>query len=80
MRRKPLLIGAGVVVVAGVIGVVALRGGRTLDGLLPAGGRTFRASDSQGAGQLLAEMLSPLMELPADEWSFDQVVYEVLAR
>ena len=60
--------------------VVALRGGRTLDGLLPAGGRIFRASDSQGAGQLLAEMLSPLMELPADEWSFDQVVYEVLAR
>ena len=60
--------------------VVALRGGRTLDGLLPVGGRTFRAADSQGAGQLLAEMLSPLMELPADEWSFDQVVYEVLAR
>jgi len=60
--------------------VVALREGRTLDGLVPARGQAFRASDSQGAGQLLAELLSPLLELPADEWSFDQVVYEVFAR
>lgn len=60
--------------------VVALRGDRSLDGLLPLGGQVFRAADSDDAGQLLADLLSPLMELRADEWSFDQVVYEVLKR
>ena len=58
--------------------VVALRGDRTLDGLLPLSGQAFRESDAQGAGQLLASLLQPLADLPADSWAFDQVVYEVL--
>jgi hypothetical protein len=60
--------------------VVALRGDRSLDGLIPASGKVFRDSDAQGAGRLLAELLAPLAELPSDAWAFDQVVYEVLAR
>lgn len=60
--------------------VVALRGDRALDGLVPAKGSTFRAVESSGAGQLLADLLGPLLELPADAWTFDQAVYEILAR
>jgi len=60
--------------------VVALRGDRTLEGLAPRSGRTFRDSDSQGAGGLLAELLMPLSELPPESWAFDQIVYEVYAR
>ncbi len=60
--------------------VVALRGERTLDGLIPASGKVFRDSDADGAGGLLAELLTPLSELPSDAWAFEQVVYEVLAR
>jgi len=60
--------------------VVALRGERALDRLVPASGSTFRAVDSRGASQLLAELLQPLLELPADAWTFDQSVYEILAR
>lgn len=60
--------------------VVALRGDRSLDGLIPTSGKVFRESDAQGAGGLLAELLAPLSELPSDAWAFDQVVYEVLAR
>ena len=59
---------------------VALRGGHTLENLLPARGDAFRASDASGAGQLLADLLTPLSELPPDSWAFDQVVYEVYAR
>jgi hypothetical protein len=60
--------------------VVALRGDRTLEGLLPLSGQSFRASDAQGAGGLLADLLTPLSELPPDSWAFDQLVYEVYAR
>jgi hypothetical protein len=60
--------------------LVALRGERALDGLVPAKGSTFRAVESSGAGQLLADLLGPLLELPADAWTFDQAVYEILAR
>ena len=60
--------------------VVALRGDRTLAGLMPATGKIFRDTDAQGAGGLLADMLLPLSELPPDSWAFDQLVYEVYAR
>lgn len=60
--------------------VVALRGDRALDGLVPAKGSTFRAVEASGAGQLLADLLGPLLELPADAWTFDQAIYEILAR
>ena len=29
---------------------------------------------------LLAELLTPLSNLPPDSWAFDQVVYEVYSR
>jgi hypothetical protein len=60
--------------------VVALRGDRTLEGLMPLSGQSFRESDAQGAGGLLADLLTPLSELPPDSWAFDQIVYEVFAR
>ncbi len=60
--------------------VVALRGNRTLDGVMPRGEKAFLDADAQGAGHLLADLLTPLSELPADSWAFDQVVYEVYAR
>ncbi len=59
---------------------VALRGGHTLESLMPVGGDAFRQSDAQGAGGLLADLLTPLSELPPDSWAFDQVVYEVYSR
>jgi hypothetical protein len=60
--------------------VVALRGDRTLGGLVPASGSAFRTAQGDAAGQLLADVLGPLLELPADAWSFDQTVYQVLRR
>ena len=60
--------------------VVALRGDRTLGELVPASGSAFRTAQADAAGQLLADVLGPLLELPADAWSFDQTVYEVLSR
>ncbi len=60
--------------------VVALRGDRSLAGLLPQGGQAFRESDASGAGHLLADLLTPLSELPPESWAFDQIVYEVLER
>jgi hypothetical protein len=59
---------------------VALRGGHSLEGLMPTSGDAFRASDAQGAARLLADLPGPLAELPPDSWAFDQVVYEVYAR
>jgi hypothetical protein len=60
--------------------VVAVRGDRELGGLSPASGEAFRATEANGAGVLLADLLSPLFDLPADAWTFDQASYEVLAR
>ena len=60
--------------------VLAVRGDERLEGLVPVGGETFRAAEARQAGELLVEFLSPLLELPADAWTFDQVVYEVVAR
>ena len=60
--------------------VVALRGDRRLDALVPASGDTFRAVEARGVGQLLSDLLAPLADLPPDEWTFDQVVYEVVDR
>lgn len=60
--------------------VVALRGSRTLDGVMPRGEKAFLDADAQGAGHLLADLLTPLSELPPDSWAFDQVVYEVYSR
>lgn len=60
--------------------VVALRGDHRIDDLMPAAGKSFRDADAQGAGGLLAELLTPLSNLPPDSWAFDQVVYEVYSR
>ncbi|HEY5656271.1 MAG TPA: hypothetical protein VIY27_00635 [Myxococcota bacterium] len=60
--------------------VVALRGDRELDRLVPTRGTAFRTAEAEGAGGLLAELLAPLLELPADAWTFDQTVYEILTR
>jgi hypothetical protein len=60
--------------------VVALRGERRLTRFAPASRTVFHAVDANGAGELLADLLAPLIELPADAWTFDQAVYEVLAR
>ena len=60
--------------------VVALRGERSLTRFAPASRTAFHAVDANGAGELLADLLAPLIELPPDAWTFDQAVYEVLAR
>ena len=60
--------------------VLAVRGEERLERLLPVGGEAFRSAEAKQAGELLAEFLSPLLELPADAWTFDQLVYEVVAR
>ncbi len=60
--------------------VVALRGDHSLQSLVPASGTAFHSVEASGAGALLADLLAPLVDVPADDWTFDQVVYEVLAR
>jgi hypothetical protein len=60
--------------------VVALRGDHRLDNLMPLAGKSFRDSDAQGAGGLLADLLTPLADLPPERWAFDQLVYEVYSR
>ncbi len=60
--------------------VLALRGRRTLDSVRPRSGDDFRVAEANAAGALLADLLEPLLEIPADDWSFDQVIYEVVKR
>ena len=60
--------------------VLALRDEYRLHSVLPASGERFRAVAAEGAGHLLADLLAPLADLPADAWTFDQIAYEVLAR
>jgi hypothetical protein len=60
--------------------VIALRGARKLEGFRPQSGQSFHTVEAQGTGRLLADLLAPLLEIPSDDWSFDQVVYEVVQR
>jgi hypothetical protein len=30
--------------------------------------------------RLVADLLEPLLDIPSDQWSFDQIIYEVQAR
>jgi len=60
--------------------VVALRGSRKLEGLRPTSGQHFKIVAAEGTGRRLADLLEPLLEIPAHDWSFDQVVYEVVQR
>lgn len=60
--------------------VVALRGRRTLDSIKPRSGESFRQVEANDSGRLLADLLQPLLDIPSDDWTFDQVVYEVVAR
>jgi hypothetical protein len=60
--------------------VVALRGRRRLDHLFPASASeasSFRSASGTRAMSLASELLSPLVSIPASEWTFDQVVYTV---
>ena len=60
--------------------VVALRGRRTLDSIKPHSGESFRQVEADGAGQLIADLLEPLLDIPTSDWTFDQIVYEVVAH
>ena len=60
--------------------VVALRGRRRLDDLFPASGATFRQAEGGQAMALASEFLSPLLSMPAEDWTFDQLVYTIEGR
>lgn len=60
--------------------IVALRGNRRLEDLFPAAGDTFRSAESSAAPLLLNDLLAPLLEIPARDWTFDQLVYSVAGR
>lgn len=60
--------------------VVALKGRLTLDSFEPRSGESFRQVEASDTGHLLADLLQPLLDIPSDDWSFDQIVYEVTAR
>ncbi len=60
--------------------VVALKGRRTLDSIKPRSGESFRQVEANDTGRLLADLLQPLLDIPSEDWTFDQVVYEVVAR
>ena len=53
---------------------------RTLDSIKPRSGESFRQVEADGAGHLIADLLEPLLDIPTSEWTFDQIVYEVVAR
>lgn len=57
--------------------VVALRGQGRLRGLFPAAGETYRSASPNDTMRLASEFLSPLLGLPAEDWTFDQVVYSI---
>jgi len=59
--------------------VVALRGQRRLRNLHPASGEAFRSVESEREMTLLSDFLSPLLSIPASDWTFDQLVYRVRA-
>ncbi len=60
--------------------VVALKGQRTLDTISPRSGESFRQVEANDTGRLVADLLQPLLDIPSDDWAFDQVVYEVMSR
>lgn len=60
--------------------VVALRGKRRLRNLHPASGEAFRSVESEREMTLLSDFLSPLLSIPASDWTFDQLVYRVRAN
>ncbi len=57
--------------------VVALRGKGRLGGVFPAAGETFRSASSDETMRLASEFLTPLLGVPAGDWTFDQVVYTI---
>lgn len=59
--------------------VVALRGRRRLENLFPASGELFRSAEGGAAMTLASDFLSPLLSIPASEWTFDQLVYSISA-
>ena len=58
--------------------VVAVRGHRGLHGSFPASGADFETADSGGEMALLSEFLSPLLSVPASDWTFEQLVYRIV--
>ena len=57
--------------------ILAMRGSRRLESLFPASGDDFLQSDSGGAMGLASDFLSPLLNVPAEDWTFDQIVYSI---
>jgi hypothetical protein len=57
--------------------VIALRGEQTLMGPVPASGGNVASTSSGTAGQMLNDLLAPLLHIPARDWTFDQVVYGI---
>ncbi len=57
--------------------VVALRGRRRLDDVFPASGAAFHGAEGSEAMRLASEFLSPLLGVPASDWTFDQIVYTI---
>lgn len=61
--------------------VVALRGRRRLADLVPAAGGdalgAFRSAEGSDAMALASDFLSPLLSIPAEDWTFDQLVYSI---
>ncbi len=56
--------------------LVALKDGRTLPEVHTCPG--FCRGEASDGGRAVSDMLAPLAALPADEWTFAQVAYEVL--
>jgi hypothetical protein len=57
---------------------IALRGGAELKPTRARRkGEFFETMEAKGAGSLLENYLSPLMRLPADQWAFAQIAYEI---
>ena len=57
--------------------VVALRGRRRLESEFPASGDGFASAEGSQAMRLTSDFLSPLLSIPASDWTFDQIVYSI---
>ncbi len=59
--------------------VVALRGNRRLEAPRPAAGAAFVVAEGDDAFRVASEFLSPLLSIPAEDWTFAQQVYSISA-
>jgi len=60
--------------------VIAIRGRRQIESPVPASGAGFASASRGQAAAMLGDLLAPLANIPARDWTFDQLAYRIRAR